>query len=103
MARGILKYLNIPVQNSTTKTETVKTGTTTATQTANTNQNLVFTIGQKVKLQKGAKYIGGKAPANWIYNATLYVRKVDGTNITVSTLKIGAITGIVNATDLIKL
>lgn len=103
VARGILKYLNIPVQSSTTKTETVKTGINTTTQTANTNQNLVFTIGQKVKLQKGAKYVGGKTPANWVYNATLYVRKVDGANITVSTLKIGAITGIVNATDLIKL
>ena len=54
-------------------------------------------------MQKGAKYVGGKTPANWVYNATLYVRKVDGTNITVSTLKIGAITGVVNATDLIKL
>ena len=101
VARGILKYLNIPVQNSTTKTETVKTGTTT--QTANTNQNLVFTTGQKVKLQKGATYVGGKKPANWVYNATLYVRKIDGTKITVSTLKVGAITGVVSAADLIKI
>ena len=106
VARGILKYLNIPVQGSTTKVETVTTGgaaTKLTNPIANTNQNLVFTVGQKVKLQKGATYIGGKVPANWVYNATLYVRKIDGANITVSTLKIGAITGVVNATNLIKL
>lgn len=102
VAKGILKYLNIPIQNSTTVIETVKTGNTTLI-TNNTNPNLIFTIGQKVKLQKDAKYIGGKAPANWVYNATLYVRKVDGTKITVSTLKVGTITGVVSAADLIKI
>ena len=102
VARGILKYLNIPVQSSTTKVDKVTIGNTTVNNQASSNPNLIFTIGEKVKLQKGATYVGGKKPANFVYNTTLYVRKVNGTKITVSTLKIGAITGIVNAADLIK-
>ena len=69
VARGILKYLNIPIKSSTTTTvDKITTGNTT--NQSSTNPNLVFTVGQKVKLQKNAKYVGGKTPAKWVYNNT---------------------------------
>lgn len=100
IARGILKYLGIAATASSgAATDTVKTNTTTANKPTST----ILVIGDRVKLKSGAKYTSGKAPANWVYNAKMYVRKINGDNITISTLKVGAVTGIVKASDLIKL
>lgn len=55
-----------------------------------------FKVGDKVKAVDGAKYTNGKAVPLWVRMLPLYVRGVNGENITVSVLKAGAVTGIVN-------
>lgn len=55
-----------------------------------------LTIGDKVKLVKGATYYNGKPISTWVFNSTLYVREIDGDRIVISTLKSGAITGAVH-------
>lgn len=55
-----------------------------------------FKVGDEVKLITGAKYTSGKSIASWVFNKILYVRAVNGNNITISTLKSGAITGTVD-------
>ena len=69
-----------------------------ATSTSTTS----FKVGDTVKLVKGATYYNGVSIASWVFNKTLYVRAVSGDNITISTLKSGAITGIVNKKYLTK-
>lgn len=54
-----------------------------------------FEIGDKVKLVSGATYYNGASIPSWLFNSTLYVRAINGENITISTLQMGAITGIV--------
>lgn len=62
-----------------------------------------FKIGDEVTLASNATYSNGKSIPNWVKKRKLYVRKVgsDG-NITVSILKIGAVTGVVNKKYLAK-
>jgi hypothetical protein len=55
-----------------------------------------FAVGDEVKLVSGATYTSGKKIPTWVFNAKLYVRQVNGDNVIISTLKTGAITGIVN-------
>jgi transcription antitermination factor NusG len=62
-----------------------------------------FTLGEEVKLVSGAKYSSGKSIASWVFKKTLYVRAINGENITISTLKTGAVTGTVNAKYLVSL
>lgn len=77
------------------KTET-KTETTTA---ATTN----FTVGDLVTMQKDAPVYGKTYKfSSWVYTKQLYVRAVNGSKITVSTLKTGAVTGTVDAKYLTK-
>lgn len=58
----------------------------------------------KVKMSNGAPVYGtSRVFQSWVYNATLYVRDVNGDAITVSTLKTGAITGVVHKKYLTKL
>ena len=59
-----------------------------------------FVLGQKVKLNKGATYTSGKIPKSWVYDKELYVRKINGDKIVISTLETGAVTGEVFAKDL---
>lgn len=70
-------------------TEEVKNNTTTTTKDS-------LSVGDVIKLTSGAKYTTGKDVPSWLYNMTLYVRAISGDNITISTLKTGAITGIVS-------
>lgn len=57
-------------------------------------------VGQEVKLKSGATYSnGGKIPS-WVFNTKLYVRAINGDNITISTQKSGAITGVVKKSSL---
>lgn len=62
-----------------------------------------FKVGDEVTLASNATYSNGKSIPGWVKKRKLYVRKVgnDG-NITVSILKIGAVTGIVNKKYLTK-
>lgn len=55
-----------------------------------------FAVGAEVKLVSGAKYTSGKAIPDFVFKSKLYVRAINGNNITISTLKTGAITGIVD-------
>lgn len=61
-----------------------------------------FEVLDVVKIKEGVtKYSNGKTMASWVPSSKLYVRKISENEITISTLKEGAITGIVWATDLI--
>lgn len=61
-----------------------------------------FNIGDEVSLAKGAKWSNGIKIPDWLYAKKLFVRKINtnGT-ITISTLKTGAVTGIVKPEDLV--
>jgi transcription antitermination factor NusG len=59
-------------------------------------------MGDTVKLVKGATYTSGKSIPAWVFEKTLYVRKINGESIMFSTLKSGAVTGIVNRKYLTK-
>lgn len=61
-----------------------------------------FEVLDVVKIKEGVtKYSNGKSMASWVPSSKLYVRKISGNEITISTLKEGAITGTVWATDLV--
>ena len=61
-------------------------------------------VGDKVKLKSNAYVYGTKTKfASFVYNSTLYVRKINGDKIIISTQKTGAITGTVAKSDLIKI
>lgn len=56
-----------------------------------------FGVGSEINLVAGATYINGKSIPNWILKSKLYVREVrDNGDIVFSTVKTGAITGVVN-------
>ena len=63
---------------------------------------VTLNLGDTVKLVSGATYYNGQAIPSWLFNMTLYVRGISGENITISTLKTGAITGMVNKKYLVK-
>ncbi len=53
-------------------------------------------VGDKVKMTKNAPVYGRTYKfSSWVYNCTLFVRKVQGNRIVVSTVKTGAVTGAV--------
>ena len=59
-------------------------------------------IGSEVKLTKNAVYSSGKAIPSWIFEKKLYVRDIRNNNqAVISTLKTGAVTGIVNMEHII--
>lgn len=55
-----------------------------------------FSIGDEVKLASGAKYTSGATIPGWLFGTKLYVRDIQGSNIVFSTVKTGAVTGVVN-------
>ena len=59
-------------------------------------EEVKFETGMEVALLNGAVFTNGKTVASWMFNKKLYVRKVDGDNITISTVKSGAVSGIVD-------
>ena len=65
-----------------------------SSNTVSTSKNL--NVGDEMKLVENAKYTSGKSIPNWVINSTLYVREIRGEEIVFSTLKVGAITGVVN-------
>ncbi len=51
--------------------------------------------GDVIKLKPGAKYYNGKSIPSWVFNKTLYYRGTNAQGIIFSTLKTGAVTGVV--------
>jgi hypothetical protein len=60
-----------------------------------------FNLLDVVKIKKGVTtYANGKTMSSWVPTAKLYVREISGDKVVISTLKEGAITGVVWAKDL---
>ena len=59
-------------------------------------EELKLEEGMEVALLNGAVFTNGKSIASWMFNKKLYVRKVNENNITISTVKSGAVSGIVD-------
>lgn len=58
--------------------------------------------GDVIKLKSGATYISGQSIPNWVINSTLYAREIrKNGDIVFSTLKTGAITGVVSPSQLV--
>ena len=72
----------------------------TPSKPAEEAKDYVFKKGDEVRLKPGATYTSGKSPATFIFKKKLYVREIRGNNIVISTLKVGAVTGIVAASNL---
>jgi len=78
--------------------QSVSTSKPTVSTPANTN----LAIGDEVKLISGAKYTSGKSVPSFVIKSKVYVRGISGDNITISILKVGAITGVVDKKYLTK-
>ena len=69
-------------------------------ETANTE----LAVGDKVKLIEGAPVYGKEYGfSEWVYNAILYVRQINGSRIVVSTKRTGTVTGAVEKKYIIKM
>ena len=69
-------------------------------ETANTE----LAVGDKVKLMDGTPVYGKEYGFSaWVYNATLYVRQINGSRVVVSTKRTGAVTGAVDKKYIIKM
>ena len=94
----LAKYNNIANPNIINVGQKIKIPTKTPVVT-----EITFEKGDKVKMQKNAPVYGKTTKfQSWVYDATLYVRGVNGNKITVSTLKVGAVTGNVDKKYLTK-
>ena len=94
----LAKYNNIANPNIINVGQKIKIPTKTPVVT-----EITFEKGDKVKMQKDAPVYGKTTRfKSWVYDATLYVRGVNGNKITVSTLKVGAVTGNVDKKYLTK-
>ena len=69
-----------------------------------TNVNTSLKVGDEVSLAFGACYTSGKAIPAWVFDRKLYVRELqnDGETAVISTVKVGAITGVVKTKDLVE-
>lgn len=63
-----------------------------------------FKVGDEVSLALGATYTSGKTIPEWVFDRKLYVRELreDGEIAVISTVRSGAITGVVKTKDLVK-
>ena len=61
-----------------------------------------FKVGDVVNVVAGAKYINGKSVPSWVIGRKIYVRELRGDDVVISTLKSGAVTGVVNQKYLTK-
>lgn len=59
-------------------------------------KELELEVGMEVMLTNDAVFTNGKSIASWMFGKKLYVRRISGDNITISTVKTGAISGIVD-------
>jgi hypothetical protein len=65
-------------------------------------EEVKFENGEEVQLLPDAKYSSGKSIPKWVFKCKLYVRGFRGKNVVISTLKSGAITGVVESKYLVK-
>ena len=72
--------------------------TTTTPETSVVPDNLK--AGDVIKLVSGATYVDGKAIPAWVFKSTLYCRGFRGDDVVFSTLKTGAVTGVVKKTSI---
>lgn len=61
-----------------------------------------FSIGDKVKLVKGATYYDGKTIPTWVRSMPFYVRSISGDRVVISIVKTGPVTGAVHKKYLTK-
>lgn len=59
-------------------------------------KELELEVGMEVMLTNDAVFTNGKSIASWMFGKKLYVRRISDDNITISTVKTGAISGIVD-------
>ena len=59
-------------------------------------EELKLEPGTEVMLTKDAIFTNGKSIASWLFNKKLYVRKINGDDVIISTVQSGAVSGIVN-------
>lgn len=59
-------------------------------------EELKLEVGTEVMLTKDAVFTSGKSIASWLFGKKLYIRKINGDDITISTVQSGAVNGIVN-------
>ena len=59
-------------------------------------EELKLEPGTEVMLTKDAVFTNGKSIASWLFNKKLYVRKINGDNVIISTVQSGAVSGIVD-------
>ena len=59
-------------------------------------EELKLEVGMEVALTKDAVFTNGKSVASWLFGKKLYVRKINGDNVTISTVQSGAVSGIVD-------
>ena len=73
-------------------------------ETSKTPVKKELAIGDEVKLAAGATYSNGKAIPGWVFTKKLFVREKPRANgdVVISTLKVGAITGVVNKKYLLR-
>ena len=85
---GVTSYKNLIAYKEPTKTPATKE----------------LAVGDEVKLTTGATYFNGKAIPAWVFTKKLYVREKPRANgdVVISTLKTGAITGVVNKKHLMR-
>lgn len=79
--------------------ETPKTPTTT---TPTTPVKKELKEGDVIKLKQGCTYYNGKSIPSWVFNKTLYYRGKNSNGVIFSTLKTGAITGVVKEENIVK-
>ena len=75
-----------------------KTTTSTTPTTPSVPDNLED--GDEIKLVAGATYVDGKAIPSWVFKSKLYCRGFRGEDVVFSTLKTGAVTGVVKKTSI---
>ena len=84
-SKGVAVYPNAPVQEEKPE-ETAK-----------------FKVGDAISLVPGATYVGGKSIPGWLFKSKLYVREIrKNGDIVFSTVKTGAVTGVISPQHIVK-
>lgn len=89
---------------SITNPNVIKVGQKITIRTVqNKKVEVVLNVGDAIALREGATYYNGKPIPAWVLKSKLYYRGENKNGAVFSILKIGAITGTVNKSDIIKL
>ena len=100
-SKGIKTYVvETEAVNGSKEKPNTNTTTTTTTTTTPTKK---LVEGCEIKLKNGCTYYNGVNIPSWVFNKTLYYRGKNDKGIIFSTLKTGAITGVVKEENIIIL